>query len=498
MLIIRIFTLLILAIPPVLALAADTGTNEVISPDAIGAQTTSALAKAMYAHRNDDLHAVWIEERPTGSEVYYYKFKNSTSSWLEGVPMTDGAQAHDATISGDYRGNLQVAWEEEGRIYHRMWNITSERWEEADLVAENASDPIVLCDRSPNTHFIWVQRAEPGDDSPSFLSHRMLTPQGEWTEATPFSPMNAYSTEVGVGLDQRNGLHVVWKMTFDLAKPYDLFYAYRQAGREWGPFERILDGSERNIRNPAAAADKDNFAHIVWEEGSTEASKIYYRTWKGSWGDPMLVVDSPGSARNPVLAADDGLNIHLVWEDTRDGGDPEIYFRRLWPLGIWSSIQRLTTGHSSLGESTPPRSEISSRTRDLHILWSEVKGGVSQVYHRIWPGRRREDVPRTASKARSEIAEVQRQPFVSGEAKEKYDEAVEAYDAGLDSLRDFDVDAAKESFLQVIDLLDQGYVLEEEYKENLGRNMGLTLAIVGGIGGVVILVPWLILRGQET
>jgi hypothetical protein len=298
-----------------------------------------------------------------------------------------------------------------------------------------------------------------------------------------------------VAIDARNGLHAAWKMTFNASKDYDLFYAYRRAGREWGPFERILDGSETMISRPAVAADKDNFAYIVWEQDSETGTDIGFRSWKGSWSDPRIVVDSEGSALNPAILADEGLNLHLVWEDTRDdpGGNPEIYYKRLWPLGIWSSPQRLSEGHPSSEDSLPPRIEVSPRTRDLIVVWTEK--GI--VYQTIWPGRRREDVTRAASKARAEMAEVQRQPFVSSKAKEKYDQAVSYYDSGVQSLMAFDVDGAKTSFQNVVDVLDEGHLLEEEYKENLGRNMGLTLAVAGIIGGVVVVVPWLLIRNQE-
>jgi hypothetical protein len=438
-----------------------------------------------------------VEERSTGSEVVYYKYKNASRSWLSGQTLTEGSNAKDAAISGDYKGNIHVVWEDAGRIYHRLWNVTGEEWEQIDLVAEDGSGPTVICDRTPNTHVIWLQGSgEPG--GPAYLAHRYVDAYGDWTEPAAVSPANAYSIDPTVAVDQRNGLHAIWKMRFDSAKDYDMFYAYRKAGREWGPFERILDGSGRTFGNPSAAADKDNFVHLVWEEQTDGRHQIYYRPWKGSWEEPSVLTESSGSAYNPVIATDEGYNVHVVWEDTRDQpGTPEIYYIRLWPLGIWSDAQRLTTDHAPAGESSPPRLEISSRTRDLHVVWSDAGGGVSQVLHRIWPGQRKEDVTRTASRARSEMAEVQREPFNSPEANEKNDQATAAYESGLGSLRRFDVDQAKLDFLECISLLEEGHILEDEYKERKGTTMGVTLGSAGLVVGAVVLVAWVILRQQE-
>jgi len=466
--------------------------KEAVTPPTANARTTKADAKALFAARNEDLHAVCIQATQTGSDVYYYKFKNSTGRWLEGIALTEGAQATDAAISGDYKGNLHVVWENGGGMYHRMWNTTSEEWEPTDLVAENAWSPYVICDRSPNAHFIWLEKTEQGVET-SYLSHRYLDSYGEWTNATVFSPQDAYSIEPGIALDQRNGLHVVWKMKFNATDSYDMFYAYRRAGREWGPFERILEGSDRTIHNPAAGADKDSYLHVVWEEWTGDNSRIYYRSWKGSWEDPSLVIDS-GTARNPVIAADDGLNIHLVWEDTMGDQNPEIYYQRLWPLGIWSSPQKLTSSQTSYGASTPPSIEISSRPRDMHITWSEL----GTVYHGVWPGNRKEDASRSASKAKSEISEVQRQPFVAPDAIAKYDEALAAYEAGVQSLKVFDVPVANQNFYDCIDLLELGHELEEEYKVKKGRSMGMTLSFAGILAGAIVVIPWLVIRNQET
>ncbi len=305
--------ILVILTSPLVTLAAESGTNQMISPDDASARTTSVVAKVMFTERSDDLHVVWVEDGPSGSDVYYYKYNNASRKWSTGLALTEGAQTRNAAISGDYKGNLHCVWENRGSIWHRMWNVTSEEWDEPYLISDNAINPVVVCDRSPNTHVIWIQKADSSGQSPAYLSHRIMDSYGEWSEPTSFSPENAYSCEAAMGVDQRNGLHVVWKMTYDPDKPFDMFYAYRQAGRDWNPFERILDGSDRIIENPSIAADKDNFAHVVWGERSQGASQIYYRAWKGSWEEPMQLTESAGSAANPVIATDDGLNIHVLW-----------------------------------------------------------------------------------------------------------------------------------------------------------------------------------------
>ncbi len=490
----RVFLFLIATLASSLVSVAAASSNEVIS-SSWDCATTSATAKAVFAQRNQDLHVVWVERRPTGQEVYYYKYNNASRKWSSGQPLTEGAQAANAAIAGDYRGNLHCVWEDGGRIFYRMWNATSQEWQEPCLVSGDASNPIVLCDQAPNVHIVWVQSL-PGEGN-TFLSHRLIDSNGKWSEASAFTPKNAYSTEPAATVDQRNGLHVVWKMTYDAFTPPDMYYAVRRAGRDWDPFQRILDGSQTQLSHPSIAADKNGYLHLVWSQREGDVFVVYYRTWRGGWEEPVQMSDPSASAVNPAIAVDDGLNGHLVWEDQRDHPASdlvELYYRRLWPLGIWSNPQRLTDDHVSSENSRPPTLEISPTTRDLHIIWCELRDGRGVVFHRIWPGQRREDATSAASKARSSIAEVQRQPFLSPEAEEKYRQALAAYQAGVDALEDFDVSRANENFSRCISLIDEGMALEELYKEKKGRAMGILLATAGAIAGVAILLTWAAFR----
>ncbi len=490
------FLLSVLFLVPVTAGAESGFLTEMISPPDISCWTTSVAATAITAQRNDDLHAIWVEEGPTGTDVYYYKYNNASRKWSSGLALSEGGHAKDAAISVDYQGNIHCVWEDQGRIYHRMRNATSEEWHEAFLVSEDGYGPMVLCDRAPNAHILWIQKAVAAGNA--YLAHRYVDAYGKWSATNPVSPENAFSTEPAVALDDRNGLHAVWKMTFNASKPYDLCYAYRRAGSSWDPFTRILDGASREFSRPAIAADKDFYLHLVWAEGSEGMQRIYYIVWKGRWGDPVPLTDSPSSARNPAVATDEGQNVHVVWEDTRDhpeSGTAEIYYRRLWPLGVWTLPQRLTIGHALQG--VPPSVKVSTTSRDLHIIWSEEREGKGTVLHGVWLGQRKEDVTRAGSKARSALAEIQREPFISPQARKASDLASAAYQEALDSLERFDVSTANQKFLECLELLEEGQALDDRYKEVRGRRMGITLALVGAIPGGAILASWLALRRRE-
>ncbi len=450
------------------------------------------VAPCLYAERNDDLHAVWVKTEGGKSDVYYYKFNNGSQKWSDGTPLTQGAGAKNAALSGTYSGELHCVWQDQGNIYHRMWNVTAEEWNPAFLVAENAFDPIVLCDRSPNTHVVWVQRTN--STSPStFLGHRYLDTRGEWSNATAISPQNAFAKEPAIALDRRNGIHAAFKMSQTQGGEDDLFYSYRKAGRDWDPYQVILEGTDLSLGRPAVAADDNGYAYVVWSQDAEGSSQLFLRNWKGNWEDPEQITNSTGTKSHPVISSDEDENLHLVWHQTPGGPDSDsIMYKRLWPNGIWTIPQEI--GSSTSGKVGPPRIHIGPRNGDLHMLWTLFSDGNGQVLHATWPGIRERSLMRTASRARTHISEVERRPFVSPEGKDKLAQAREAYQAAIDSLSRFNASQAEEYFDRCMELLDEGYELDEKYKEEMGRRMGTIMALVGMAGGAVIIIGWRFMR----
>ncbi len=481
------------------AMGLEPGPPVAVSPSGVDARITSLPAKCVHVDRDDDLHAVWIQSTDGGSEVFYYKYNNESRRWSQGTALTQGSGAISASIDGTYDGELHCVWEDSGAVYHRVWNTTSEVWEPALLVSEMASDPSVLCDKGRNTHVIWLQAINSSQSSPRYLCHRYVESDGDWSETYTVTPTNAYADQPAASLDEANGLHVAYKMEFDTSKPPDIYYSYRRAGREWEPYQMIFDVTDGEVGRPAIAAGENSYSYVVWDQEVGSGSQIFLRQWTSSWEDPMQLTNSTGSAADPAVEIDSNSNLHLVWEDSRadpTGQDCELYYKRRWPLGIWTDAQRITINPNPAEGRSPPSLEVSPRDEDIHVMWSAVQEQ-SRVFHFIWPSQESRYVIRTASRARTDVSGVDARPFVSPEGEEKLREAKAAYEAGIDALRRFEVEEAEGNFERCRDLIDEGYLLDEEYKEDLGKRMGSTMALVGIIGGAVVIVVWRLLRARD-
>ncbi len=408
--------------------------------------------------------------------------------------MTEGANASNVSVSGDYLGNIHVVWQDRGSIFHAMWNVTSEEWNAPDLVSKSGCCPIVICDGTPNTHVIWIEKENHGR---SFLAHTYMDPYGNWTGMVAVTPKEGRVSELAATIDDKNGLHVAFKMELDLGKGFDLYYVHRRAGREWDPYRRLAEATEGRIRTPSIAVDDDGFVHVVWVQGAGDRSRIYSRSWRGGWEEAKTVINS-STASNPYVCSDEDGNLHLVWEDRPNGTNvPAVFYERYWKIGVWS--YPIIIGRGQPGRPRcPPRVVVSPRTQNVNVLWTVDRGGTGTVIFARLQGNRRLDVLRAASSAQASLSEAKQQVLHSRKAQDKLADAQKAFDDGVEFLRKIDPGSALSRFQSCSNLIDEAQSIEDAYKQKYGKRMGITFAAAGMIVAIVILVGWAVARRRES
>ena len=492
---IRWLALILLLVSAGSALASGGFSVQNLTPATVDSRTTLVAANDVFAERDGDLHAAWIQGSDGVGDVYYYRFNNASGRWLAGVPLTQGAQASNVSISGDYLGNIHCVWEDATGIFHSMWNVTSEEWSEPELVSRDGSSPIVICDGTPNVHVLWIQR---GTGGRSYLAHRYRDPYGNWTQIVAVTPKEGRVSDISATIDDRNGLHVALEMELESGKGFDLYYVHRRAGREWDPYRRIAEASGGEIHTPSLAVDDDGFVHVLWVQGDAGQSKIFSRSWRGGWEEAKVLINSP-AASNPYISSDEDGNLHLVWIDAANdtAGGQAVYYRRYWKIGVWS-YPGIVSDRTPADPVCPPRVVVSPRTQNVNILWTESRGKVGTVMFAKLLGERRLDVLRAASRAQTSLGEIRNHVLHSRKAEDRLKEAEAAFDEGVELLRKLDPGSALSRFKSCVELVDQAQELEDAYKESYGKRMGAAFAAAGLVVAVLILCGWAIARRRQT
>ena len=188
-------------------------------------------------------------------------------------------------------------------------------------------------DGSGNLYAVWQDHR--GGKSQIYFAYHPAG--GDWDVSEPISPTTQAQDRPSLAVNRRGEAVVAWRQG---AWPtYDVFYAVRPAGGDWGAAEQRT-GPGSNVLNVDVGLDDWGRVYIAWEIWDEQ---IFFaeRSPDGSWSaDEQIRDELTGSPWGIQIAVDGAGNTHAVWEDTRSGGS-EIYAAYRPAGGPWSVNVRI-------------------------------------------------------------------------------------------------------------------------------------------------------------
>lgn len=247
----------------------------------------------------------------------------------------------DPTVTIDQRGNVAVAWVEQGRKDVFFQRLSADG-------AKPLAQPLNVS-RSPET-FSWLPRMAPAPDAPQTLyllwqeiifaggSHGgdILFARSDDYGATFSQPLNISNSIGGDGKGRINrevwhngslalaagpggALYVAWT-------EYDgplWFSRSADGGRRFSRAQRIAGGGNaKPARAPALALGRDRVLYLAWTTGEDNGADIHVaKSTNGgaSFSEPQIVAPSDAYADAPKLAAAPDGALHLVYAQSNGG-----------------------------------------------------------------------------------------------------------------------------------------------------------------------------------
>jgi parallel beta-helix repeat protein len=124
--------------------------------------------------------------------------------------------------------------------------------------------------------------------------------------------------------------------------------------------------------NPAIVVDDYNVAHIVWSQGSTGNSNIYYAAISPGQTclAASLVATGQGQVSSTAIAVDETSTLHVVWS-VKSASELDIYHVHRAPGGEWSTPQVIVrdTAAQSTAFPVPAR----GCHDDVHLVWTNSR-----------------------------------------------------------------------------------------------------------------------------
>jgi len=350
----------------------------------------------------DLINVVWIDNRHNNYEIYYKRSTNAGISWEVDTRLTFKAsgiisQYPSVAVSGSV---VSVVWSDErdgnDEIYYKRSTDAGVSWG-TDIRLTNNSNvsiyPSVAVFGSV-VHVVW----EDARDGVAKIYYKRSTDAGlNWGADTRLTFNTGYANNPSIAI-YGSVVNVVWHDDRDGAGNSEIYYKRStDAGVTWGTDTRVTYTS--NTSNYPSIAASDSVIHVVWREDYAWNLQIYYiRSTDGgiNWGADTRLSNNILDANCPSISIS-GSVVHVVWLDDRDGGNPEIYYKRN-PTGNLVGVQNIsteTTSKYSLSQNYPnPFNPITNvkfsivNSGDVKLIVYDIMGKEVQtlVNERLQPG----------------------------------------------------------------------------------------------------------------
>jgi len=162
-----------------------------------------------------------------------------------------------------------------------------------------------------------------------------------------------------VAVDPFDNVHIIWSDAADItgtsSSDWDVFHRYwNETTTSWSSIELVSVGSSGASEAPRIVADELGNLHAVWFDWPAD-SDINYAFWDvqtQTWGVPEEVdLSSTQNSLWPDIAVKNG-DVFLVWQDLTNmlgaGSDHDLFFKRRFSNGTWSSTELITTESNQL------------------------------------------------------------------------------------------------------------------------------------------------------
>jgi hypothetical protein len=325
---------------------------------------------------------VVLENVDGGADTLEQAFEVVAGMWGEDTRLTeDGASSltskpNARCVAADNGGNVHVVWYDDrdgqSEIYYKTFDGAAWGPDTRLTTASSRSEyPSIATDGNAAIHVVW---SDERDDRWEIYYKRF---DGAWSADERLTNVGGDSRNPSIAADDSNHLHVVWH---DNRDNFSQIYYKTYDGATWSTDERLTSASVTDGM-PSVAVDGSNRIHVAWYHYSPGSYSIRYRMYDGAWG-PEEIISTQAYSGSPSIAADSEDNVCISWHARPpDGGNYEVYFRRLTGTE-WLPEERLT--HAA--DYSHNTSVGIGNEGQVYVVWADRRDGNNEIYYKRFDG----------------------------------------------------------------------------------------------------------------
>jgi len=292
----------------------------------------TSYAPTLSKDMNGNLHIAWEDDRNGNWEIYYKKLNNNGINLTPDIRLTvDSAQSRKPSLETDSNGNVHIAWYD---------------------------------DRDGNFEIYYIKLNNNG--APLTLNTRVT-----------FDP--ELSLQPWLDVDINGNVHIAWNDNRD--GNWEIYYKkLNNIGASLTPDIRVTNDSGLS-GDTKISLDPSGNVHVAWHDDRHGDTEIYYRKLSnnGIFLTPEIRVTSASlPSDNPSISTDSNGNVHIAWLDRRDGGNYELYYKKLDNNGVGLTPDIRLTNDSAITQHNNIDTDLDD---NIHIAWFDHAPGNFEIYY---------------------------------------------------------------------------------------------------------------------
>jgi hypothetical protein len=332
---------------------------------------------AIAVDTHDNIYAVWYDDAPGSSEIYYRKSTDGGSTWTASKRLTwAGSGATMPAIACDSNDYVYIVYYDasagdyEIRLKQSRDGGTSWISKRLTWTAWNSADPDIVIDSNDHIHLVWHEGTNGIED----IYYKKSTDNGDsWTTGLQLTSNTGYSLYPSIATDSNNDIHIVWR---DGTPGYEeIFYLKStDGGTTWT--SKRLTWAKTTLYDPDIAIDSNDNLYLVWSDGGNIYGK---KSTNGgtSWSTRKLTWTLGTSMSPAITISPSSDHIHLVWQEAPYLEDFEILHKVSTDSGVNWTNTRLSW---NTGDSDYPAVAVDSSDHS-HVVWQDKTPSNYEIFY---------------------------------------------------------------------------------------------------------------------